>query len=570
MKKKSILPNTILNVIVFWVGVTLAQEPVQNIDKNKQPNLAEAQFLGAQANTDITAAQEDNRYDMHGHAQKATDLLLQVSQELKVSTEDAEAAKASSAVTRGDSATDQSLQNIISGSCNGNQPGVVSLTGNASYSVSSTVTIPSNCTVRGNGARIIATSTLIGDLISVTSVSDVHIIGSLTLNSANANVSTGKQSHTIEFFDVKNSSVNDISFTGSTHGELNLWGVSKFDGRNLTFENASAVPRATSPAMVIFNWVRGTPTQASTDVNIDSARCIGSPTTTPGCIYADGNYNRTGTPGQSNQRINVSNVTIRASTDDGVEYDHTSGSISGIRCGPGTIKNQCVLLRQTSQVKVDGVTCLAGTAFCVEVARFGNDDATDSINVSHVTGTGISGSKESAVVHVRNSSTSADVTNVTVDGVVADGSSNVGVFCEGPGSTGKFLQHVSFKNITVHHSKNDGLLVAWCQDVAVINVETFNNGQGASCATYPYAALRITQSNNVLVSGIRAYDDQARKTQCYGLTVNGGSTRVSVNGAELRDDLNASGGVHNESADTYIVYKKTATTTVTIGGPRNR
>jgi hypothetical protein len=171
---------------------------------------------------------------------------------------------------------------------------------------------------------------------------------------------------------------------------------------------------------------------------------------------------------------------------------------------------------------------------------------------------------------VRNSSTSASLTNVTVDGAVADGSSNVGVYCEGPGSTGKFLQHISFKNITVRRSANDGVLIESCQDVAISNLEVFNNNQAASCTTYPYAALRITHSDNVVVREIRTYDDQSRKTQCYGLTVNGGSTGVNVSDAELRDDLNASGGVHNESADTYIVYKKTATTTVTIGGPRNR
>jgi len=567
MEKKSVLINTIFNVTVFCSSVTLAQEPVQNIDQNKHPILPEGKFVVAQANSYITATQEDNRSDIDGPAQEARQLSVQVSQGLKISAQDTDAANESSAVTQGGSATSQSLQSIIRGACNGKQPGIVSL-GSRSYSASSTVTIPSNCTIRGNGAKIIATSTLIGDLISATSVSDVHIIGPLILNSTNANVSTGRQSQTIEFFDVKHSSVNDVSFSGSRQGELVLWGVSNFEGRNLAFENASAIPHASSPAMVIFNWVPGTPTQASTDVNVDGVRCIGSPTTTPGCIYSDGNYNRSGTPGQSNERINLSNVTIEASTDDGVEYDHSSGSISGIRCGPGTIKNQCVLLRQTSNVRVDGVTCLAGTAFCVEIARFGDDDATDSIDVSHVTGTGISGARDSAVVHVRNSTTSADLTNVTVDGVVADGLSNVGVYCEGPGSTGKFLQHISFNNITVHHSKKDGMLIESCQDVAIGELDAFNNNQGTSCATYPYAALRITGSNDVVVRGVRGYDDQARKTQCYGLTINGASKRVNVSDAEFRDDLNGSGGVHNESRDAYVIYRKTANTTATIGVPQ--
>ena len=474
-----------------------------------------------------------------------------------------------STLTQEGSESRQSLQGLISSSCNGTQPGVVSLTANASYSVSSTVTIPSNCTLRGNGAKITGTSSLTGDLISVTSAANIHINGPLTLNSANAHPS-GRLSHTIIFYNVKHSSVNDVSFTGSTQGELSLFGVSDLAARNLTFANASLAHGASSPAMVIFNWVGGDPTQASTDVNIDGVKCVGSPTTTPGCIYADGNYNRTGRPGQSNERINVSNVSIESTTDDGVEYDHTSGTISGIQCGPGTITNQCVFLRQTSRVKVDNVSCLAGESFCVEVGRFGDDDAVDNISVSHVTGTGMFGTRDSAAVEVRNSTPTAAVTNVTVDGVVADRSSDSGVICYGPGSTGSFLQHIAIRNVTSHHNKHDGIAVAFCQDVTINNVQAFNNNQaGTSCSSpAPNAALRIAYSNTVVVQGIRAYDDQAKKTQCYGLAVDRGSKGVTVSDAEFRDDLHASAGVRNESADAYIVYRKTATATVTIGSRR--
>lgn len=65
------------------------QEPVQNIDRARHPNLAEAQHIVAQANGFIATAQKDNRYDMHGHAQKPRELLVQVNEELKRSAEDA-------------------------------------------------------------------------------------------------------------------------------------------------------------------------------------------------------------------------------------------------------------------------------------------------------------------------------------------------------------------------------------------------------------------------------------------------------------------------------------------------
>jgi hypothetical protein len=91
--KKSLAVNRIIIGALFCSVVTLAQSPVQNIDKDRHPNLAEAQRLAAQANNYIIAAQKDNRYDMHGHAQNARQLLVQVNQELKLSAEDANAAE---------------------------------------------------------------------------------------------------------------------------------------------------------------------------------------------------------------------------------------------------------------------------------------------------------------------------------------------------------------------------------------------------------------------------------------------------------------------------------------------
>jgi hypothetical protein len=92
MTKRSLLVNTILSAALFCTGVTLAQEPVMDIDKSVHPNLAEAQHHVVEANNWIAVAQKDNKYDMHGHAEKARQLLVQVNQELKLAAEAANAA----------------------------------------------------------------------------------------------------------------------------------------------------------------------------------------------------------------------------------------------------------------------------------------------------------------------------------------------------------------------------------------------------------------------------------------------------------------------------------------------
>jgi hypothetical protein len=80
--------------VVLYCGITLAQEPVVNVDQKLHPNIYAAQQHVAEANHEITVAQKDNRYDMKGHASKARQLLVQVNQELKAAAEDANAANA--------------------------------------------------------------------------------------------------------------------------------------------------------------------------------------------------------------------------------------------------------------------------------------------------------------------------------------------------------------------------------------------------------------------------------------------------------------------------------------------
>jgi|SRR5208337_259824 len=91
---KKIQVFTAICIAVLFCGLTLAQEPVVDIDKKLHPNLAEAQRLVVGANSYVALAQKDNTYDMQGHAEKARQLLAQVNQELKAAAEAANAANA--------------------------------------------------------------------------------------------------------------------------------------------------------------------------------------------------------------------------------------------------------------------------------------------------------------------------------------------------------------------------------------------------------------------------------------------------------------------------------------------
>jgi hypothetical protein len=73
-----------LVLALLCVGILFAADrPADNIDAQRHPNLAEAQRLTNRAYDKLVEAQGANQFDMSGHAQKAKDLLVEASHEMK-------------------------------------------------------------------------------------------------------------------------------------------------------------------------------------------------------------------------------------------------------------------------------------------------------------------------------------------------------------------------------------------------------------------------------------------------------------------------------------------------------
>lgn len=87
MKHKSMYLVAVLVVCLVFIGVTVAQRPATDIDPAKNPNLAEAQHHILQAAEKIDEAQRANKDKLGGHAEKAKELLVQASHELKEAAE---------------------------------------------------------------------------------------------------------------------------------------------------------------------------------------------------------------------------------------------------------------------------------------------------------------------------------------------------------------------------------------------------------------------------------------------------------------------------------------------------
>jgi len=84
MVRKNFVVRVMLVLALLCVGILFAADrPAENIDPGRHPNLAAAQQLCNQAYDKMVAAQAANDFDMAGHAQKAKDLLVQASHEMK-------------------------------------------------------------------------------------------------------------------------------------------------------------------------------------------------------------------------------------------------------------------------------------------------------------------------------------------------------------------------------------------------------------------------------------------------------------------------------------------------------
>jgi hypothetical protein len=83
MITRRLVLGSVLGLGLFASGVVVGQ----NVNPNRHPNLAAAQRLMEQAVGKLDAAQVANEFDMHGHAQKAKELLGQAFSEVKQAAE---------------------------------------------------------------------------------------------------------------------------------------------------------------------------------------------------------------------------------------------------------------------------------------------------------------------------------------------------------------------------------------------------------------------------------------------------------------------------------------------------
>lgn len=87
MTRNKFVRTVVMYSVMTVSSMMFAQGPAQNIDPSRHPNLASAQVSIAHAYQKIDVAQQANRVRLGDHAQRAKELLVQASQELKMAAE---------------------------------------------------------------------------------------------------------------------------------------------------------------------------------------------------------------------------------------------------------------------------------------------------------------------------------------------------------------------------------------------------------------------------------------------------------------------------------------------------
>ena len=86
MVKRSVMTTVVLCAAIAFGAIAFAQEPPVNVGE-RHGNMRAAQQLIRQAWQKVTEAQQDNHYNLGGHAGRAKELLTQASEEIKLSAE---------------------------------------------------------------------------------------------------------------------------------------------------------------------------------------------------------------------------------------------------------------------------------------------------------------------------------------------------------------------------------------------------------------------------------------------------------------------------------------------------
>jgi hypothetical protein len=409
-----------------------------------------------------------------------------------------------------------------------------------SIRTNSTLSISSDVRIYWDGVTLESTK-YNGDIVLVQNARNVSFAGKLIIDGRDSG--TGSTSYGLDLVDVQNFTFEDLEVKNTLNGCVQILGSSHIRGSKIYATNCG---RASSTSAGVFG--AGNDDSSLTDVEIDEIDV--DTTHESDCVYFSG------TAGKPSLRINIAKVDMQGCGDTGLELNHTrQANIGQVTVGEKAALNSGVLIRETTDDNISSVTCAGGIKVCVDVATFSDSDsAVDRIVLGQIIATGVSADDEDGAAVRIWSNRYAPISNVIFDSIIASGSTR-GFYCRGASAGGGQVQHVIVNNLIAYAAAREGVYINGCSDVLLQNIIAYNNGQ-----SYPGSAgIRGSSATDVVLGTVRVFDDQARKTQGYGILTDGRSDRWTIGNADARDDLEVKSGL-SLTGSNNIVFRRVGPT----------
>jgi hypothetical protein len=413
--------------------------------------------------------------------------------------------------------------------------------------LSSPLRIPSSGRIYWDGVTLFSGG-FDGDLVQLTDVSNVSFDGKLIIDGAGAGAASTSEGLVIA--GVRNFTFSDIEIRNTLNNCLEIIGSSHIRGSRVYGIKCGSPkpPGGGGDTLFISNYHSSRePSKDVASSDIQISQIDADTTGQQNCVFISGD------DAAPTLRVNIDSINVIGCADEGVELDYCEYCNLGKITVQG-VPHEGVLLRQTLDDQINSVVCSgSGLAICVDVARYRQvgappDGFSGNITIVQVIADGVNGDPvNGAAVRISNSDASNRISNVVIGQIVAV-SSTRGFYCVG--GKANIVQHVSLSNISITKSGKDGILINGCSDVQLGTGNSYDNGQSGR----GFAALHGTDAADVVIGGMRLFDDQKSKTQSYGILTEGTSDRWTIGDADVRDDLEIVSGLslagsHNVVSD---------------------
>ncbi len=480
------------------------------------------------------------------------------------------------------------------------------------YTIASTLTVPSNTTICGEGE---GTEVKLGNSAGVnmfyvgSSATDV-VIRDLKINGNRANNSAtyngvrvdGSRVRVINVHVTGANGYNLVAWTGSS--DVHFISCVSEDARDEGIEFMGCVRGSAVGNHVrnigknaILVWANVAQGGTSSGITIADNVVSGASALTSGFagikiddgatdVAVTGNVvlaGGTSSPGirvDSNSANVVSNITVTGNT---VVGSTAEGILVGFASNV-VVEGNAVRGCATAGIKLSGATCTNGQV--VGNTSSGNTlygIYADTVTGPHIVGNVVSGNTQQGMLI--NACTDATVTGnrvVSNGGTTYGGlditNSTGGVVCgntiRGTGAHGISTQGSSGLTVSGNHvayARAAGIALRDCTNIACAANVTRNNGQGGNTTFYNGIVVwRVSAATaNIVVIGNRCFDDQATKTQGYGIRTIGAVDNVRISNNVV--DGNSVSGFNTDGSATnlYIGIDVVSDGSVVLaGGPK--